>query len=256
MPSAIFVSPHLDDVAFSCGGMARQLANAGWSTVLCTVFTRSVPNPQGFGLACQTDKGLAPEVDYMRLRRCEDAEAAHHLRAHDVRWLDLPEAPHRGYHSATALFGPFVAQDDVQPELDERLAHEVRDHDLVFAPQAIGEHVDHRRVRDTIVGAGIWDRVTWYRDTPYAIRHPNAAPAIEIMSEGTELAITLGEATLDAKLAACAAYRSQLGFQFTGEETMRVSLSDFAAAEALRLGLAGGRAEALIASPEAAARLT
>jgi LmbE family N-acetylglucosaminyl deacetylase len=76
MPTALFISPHLDDVAFSCGGTLIRLTQNGWHTVLCTIFTCSMPNPQGFALACQTDKGLAPDVDYMALRRAEDERFA------------------------------------------------------------------------------------------------------------------------------------------------------------------------------------
>ena len=39
------------------------------TVTVVTCFTRSVPDPQGFALACQLDKGLGPEVDYMALRR-------------------------------------------------------------------------------------------------------------------------------------------------------------------------------------------
>jgi len=167
LPSALLLSPHLDDVAFSCGGTARRLADAGWRTVLCTVFTRSVPDPRGFALACQLDKGLGPEVDYMALRRAEDADAARHLGA-ETLWLDLLEAPHRGYGSAPALFGPFVPEDEIQPELEAALEPLlVAGHDLLFAPQAIGGHVDHRRVRDAVVKAGPAARTVWYRDAPF-----------------------------------------------------------------------------------------
>ena len=54
------------------GGTMAKLAGEGWKTILCTVFTKSVFNPQGFALDCQLDKNLAPEVDYMKLRRAED----------------------------------------------------------------------------------------------------------------------------------------------------------------------------------------
>ena len=72
MPTALFLSPHLDDVAFSCGGALLRLTDdPDWRVVLCTVFTASVPDPQGFALRCQTDKGIPAEVDYMALRRTE-----------------------------------------------------------------------------------------------------------------------------------------------------------------------------------------
>ncbi len=68
--------------------------------MLVTAFTRSVVPAHGFALACQLDKGLAPDVDYMALRRQEDRDAADILRFSAVHWLDLLEAPHRGYGSA------------------------------------------------------------------------------------------------------------------------------------------------------------
>ena len=53
----------------------RRWPTPGWRVVLLTVFTRSVPNPAGFALRCQTDKGLPATADYMALRRAEDAAA-------------------------------------------------------------------------------------------------------------------------------------------------------------------------------------
>ena len=96
MPTALVLSPHLDDAAFSCGGTVAQLADAGWRSVMVTAFTATVLPATGFALACQLDKGLGPEVDYMALRREEDRAAAVILGVADLRWLDLPEAPHRG----------------------------------------------------------------------------------------------------------------------------------------------------------------
>lgn len=239
MPSALFLSPHLDDVAFSCGGTVHRLASLGWRAVLCTVFTRSVPDPQGFSLACQLDKGLGPEVDYMALRRAEDARAARRLGAQQVV-LDLPEAPHRGYHDAPALFGAFAPEDGVEPELRAALAPLLTEHDLVFAPQAIGDHVDHRRVRDAMAASAA--PTVWYRDLPYALRHPDAR---------ADFAVPLNEAALAAKLDACAAYASQIGFQFRGEASMRDRLTQFARDEAARLGATIEHAETMLASPEA-----
>ena len=105
MRRAVAVSPHLDDAAFSAGGVLAGLAAAGWDVALVTVFTATVPEPTGFALACQTDKGFGPEVDYMALRRDEDHAAAAVLGLGEVVHLPLPEAPHRGYGSPAELFG-------------------------------------------------------------------------------------------------------------------------------------------------------
>ncbi|HZH47524.1 MAG TPA: PIG-L family deacetylase, partial [Roseococcus sp.] len=144
MPRAVAISPHLDDAAFSCGGVLARLARLGWEVVVCTTFTASVAAPRGFALACQTDKGLGPEVDYMALRRAEDAAACAALGATPL-WLPFAEAPHRGYNSAAALFGPPAPGDAIMGPLLASLSHHLRAGplDLVLAPQAIGGHVDH-----------------------------------------------------------------------------------------------------------------
>ena len=59
--TALVLSPHLDDAAFSCGGLMALLADAGWRVCMATAFTRSVHPAEGFALACQLDKGLAPD---------------------------------------------------------------------------------------------------------------------------------------------------------------------------------------------------
>ncbi len=239
----LFLSPHFDDVAFSCGATLHALARAGCDVTLCTVFTRSIPQPRGFALACQLDKGLGPEVDYLALRRAEDDAAATALGASRVLRLELPEAPHRGYESAAALFGEYVARDRVAADVAALLAPLLAACDLAFAPQGLGSHVDHRRVREAVVasagergspGAGVF----WYRDVPYALRHGDAPPPAAVATL-PEYVFEITEASLAAKVAACACYVTQLPFQFGGEAGMRGSLRAFAEREAARFARPG-----------------
>lgn len=240
MPTAVFISPHLDDVAFSCGGTVMALGRAGWRTVVITAFTASVPSPQGFALACQLDKGLPAELDYLAVRRAEDEDFAARAGVAATEWLDLPEAPHRGYDSAPALFGRYAPADDVGPALADRLRRSLaaEQPDLVFAPQALGAHVDHRRVADAVAATSDAPAVRWYQDLPYAIRQPAARsplPSIDVLPEAP-LDVT---ATIAAKGHAVAAYATQLGFQFDGPAAAARNLRDHALAQAARLGVAG-----------------
>ena len=205
--TALFVSPHLDDVAFSCGGTFAALAADGWRCTLLTCFTATVPDPQGFALACQTDKGLPPEVDYMALRRAEDEAAGTVLGAADVVHLPFAEAPHRGYDSAPALFAGVRDDDDVWRDLSDALVPYAGD--LVFVCLGLGDHVDHHQVI-----RALGDRWTHaYADLPYALR-------VEAPPGGD------GPVPPDVptKLDACAVYATQLGFQFGGEAGMREAL--------------------------------
>lgn len=217
---ALLVSPHLDDVAFSCGGTASILAEAGWDVVVATPFTRSVHPASGFALACQQDKGLPDETDYMALRRDEDRAACRSLGVRQVL-LDLPEAPNRGYASAVALFAAPRPDDTVAGPLAILLAElmTVEQPSLVLAPQGCGRHVDHLRVIEAVLavcGSGpAAPPIGFYRDTPYVIRDAAATPDPRIGSVATyPVVIPIDTAACARKQAAVACYRTQLPFQF------------------------------------------
>ena len=208
------VSPHLDDAVFSAGATLAAAARAGERVVIATVFTASVPEPRGFALACQLDKGLAADVDYMALRRAEDRDACGRLGAEPLH-LDFAEAPHRGYDSAAALFAGVRADDDVGTAvaavvaaLIARLAPA-----RVFGPLGIGNHADHLIVRDALLGI-VPDAVLW-ADWPYADRaNPDEAVPGPL----------LNSVNIETKIAAASAYVSQIGFQFGSAAAMAARL--------------------------------
>ena len=229
MRTALFVSPHLDDVVFSCGGTLAAMATQGWRTVMATCFTATVLPVGGFALACQLDKGLGPEVDYMALRREEDRAAGEILGVGELRWLDLAEAPHRGYASAPALFDTVLADDEVWRPLSERLAALMAavGPTQIFAPQGLGGHVDHRQTIRAVQEVAGSVPVAWYRDTPYAIRNPAAKPFVK----APEAATVPIDRWLDVKIRSACAYASQIGFQFGGADGVSAALTAFTATE-------------------------
>ena len=241
MPTALFISPHLDDAAFSCAGILLGLQASGWDICHCTVFTASVPNPQGFALRCQTDKGIAPEVDYMALRRAEDSDFARLLGIANVIHWPFAEAPHRGYETPPELFAGVHPGDEVWKPIAEGLQDLVSllDAALVFAPQGLGNHADHLQVIAAVREAAADDLVCWYRDTPYALREPDARPAALVPQGLTEQAMPLPEELLTRKIAGACAYQSQIGFQFGGAAEVSRKLRAFHQAEAARMGMSG-----------------
>ena len=245
----VAVSPHLDDAAFSAGGLLAALADRGWRTAVVTCLTATVPSPRGFALACQTDKGLAPDVDYMALRRGEDRRALAHLGVDEVEHVPLREAPHRGYDSAPALFAGVRPGDDLAADLTGALRGHLDAADLVLAPQGLGAHVDHLQVVRAVRRLGVADRTAWWRDTPYVVRDPAATASRDLPAGLVETAVDV-EDHLEAKTAACREYATQLGFQFGGPGPVATVLLDLALAEGERCGLGLDRpAEALLAPP-------
>lgn len=236
MPTCLALSPHLDDAVFSCGGTLATLSGAGWRVIMATVFTATVPDPRGFALACQLDKGLGAKVDYMALRRNEDLLAARTLAVEPV-WLPFREAPHRGYGSAAELFGPTRPDDGVGTELAPAIATLVATYrpDLVLAAQAIGAHVDHVQVVRAMFGIEPGCPILWWCDFPYTIRE--AAPRHPFGREFGSLPgheVTLAPEAQSRRREACRCYASQLGFQFGGSEALDEKLAAAGPVESFR----------------------
>lgn len=231
------VSPHLDDAVFSVGATLARAAARGDEVVLATVFTRSVASPRGFALACQLDKGLPVEADYMALRRAEDELAARCLGLAGVIHLDLPEAPHRGYGSPAELFAAVRGDDpavaSVRPALADLLARTAPA--TVLGPQAIGGHVDHAVVADALARLRV--PVARWRDVPYVLRARRGGD--RDASDKTEHAVAVTEPHLRRKVKASAAYATQVPFQFGGVAAMEGALRHLAHREGARLGVAG-----------------
>ncbi len=178
----LYLSPHLDDGVFSCGGMMATGAARGERSLMVTVFSGAV----GSGKVVQppADEGalsLAPFLD-MDARRQEDTAAARALGV-DVRWLGWDEAPlrHRGYRQRFGLFVGIKPSDAaLQQQLTEAVADlitEVRPRRL-FAPLNVANHVDHELVfRAAAAGvklaaaAGRQAALLYYEDAPYAYIH-------------------------------------------------------------------------------------
>ncbi|MGI9003677.1 MAG: PIG-L deacetylase family protein [Pseudonocardia sp.] len=228
---AVAVSPHLDDAVFSAGGTIAALVTGGWAVRIVTCFTASVPEPSPFALSTQLDKGLPGDVDYMALRRAEDDAACAVLGTEPIH-LPLPEAPHRGYTSAPDLFAGIHPDDDIGPALRAALKPWLTGVDVVLAPQALGDHADHRVVAEAV--AALAPQTLWWRDAPYVLYRPDATPWTAV-PRGREQVLDIGP-YLDTKIAASRCYRTQLGFQFGGPEHVDPRLWELAAAEAARVG--------------------
>jgi LmbE family N-acetylglucosaminyl deacetylase len=234
----LLISPHLDDAVFSVGGIAAELAAQGHEVHVLTCFTQSVENPTGFALACQLDKNLPAKIDYMELRRQEDQKACQLL---DIipHWGDLPEAPHRGYDSAKELFQDIKKQDKIAEKLTKILENWIEkiQPQLIISPKGIGNHVDHQQVCNAV---NIMKQqfpeikyLKWY-DQPYLMRNPDCL--IEKTHKKNEISIDilnrLSQENVPKltifdlksvnmlKFQACAAYESQVNFQFGSVEKL------------------------------------
>lgn len=225
---ALFLQPHYDDVALSCGATTAAWAQAGYEPRIVTVFASElVDGMVGEFAARKHSRWNLQDLDAVQAtRRSEDERAATVLGC-TVRWLGLPDAIYRGdrYTSDASLYGPLHPE---ELPLADHLAQEIlllpewRDGSQVFVPLAVGDHVDHQLVFETgrrlaQRGVDVWA----YEDLPYAIHTPAGLSerlrAVDGAVKGPTLLPIAG--TLDRKLDAIAAYASQLPviFRFTDD---------------------------------------
>ena len=220
LKTLLAISPHLDDAIFSAGALLWSLRQRGWRVVVATVFTGNVERPSGFALACQLDKGLSADIDYMALRRQEDRRACALLDV-EPDHLPLLEAPHRGYANALALFDKVLPHDQIEDQVRRELTSvlaDVQPH-VILAPLAVGGHVDHVIVRRAVEALtaprGLW----LWEDWPYVDRGGSTE------RRGSR-ALTVSSKARRAKINACACYASQLGFQFGGAGALAAALDE------------------------------
>ncbi len=150
MKTVLFISPHLDDAVFSCSGAIQQVVAAGNRALIATVFSH----------------GSREHA----VRRKED-EAASAILGAEVCWLGLRDAPwrnsfYRGFREIILGTAPGDSDESVAAALASVFNSEKPSG--IFAPLAVGTHVDHRLTFTAIgriVDAG---DITFYEDRPYA----------------------------------------------------------------------------------------
>ena len=236
----IFLSPHFDDVVYSCGGTLGVQVSVGLHPLVITVFGGSPAQGTSlspFAMDVHRKMGFSQDVNAaIQARRQEDA-AALDLLGVDYLWLDYPDAIYRGtpayYTQNNQLIGGEVNPGDrwIDEELAELLIA-LRKHlpDTVwYAPLAVGRHVDHQIVcsaadRLTELGA----KVNLYEDFPYVERHSGSlVERLEEFGNTLEPGLVEMSEMLPKRLQASAKYVSQTSLNFPDEQSMFKAMSTY-----------------------------
>lgn len=227
----LYLSPHFDDVALSCGGQIFRRTAIGDSVLVVTL---TGAEPPGGPLSDTVESlhrrwadslGQTPAAMVAR-RRAEDEEACDILRA-DVLHLSFLDCIYRAGPDGRPLYpGPTDMFGTIHPEdagtIDELLVAlaALPPADQVCLPLGVGGHVDHVLTRRA--GERIFDDVAYYEDYPYTMT-PGALDAVlppAGRGEWQAETMWLTETALAAKIESVAAYRSQLSSFFTGRDDL------------------------------------
>ncbi len=243
----VYLSPHFDDIALSCGGLAAAQTTTSARGRCITIFAAPLPPdaPLTAHVRHQHSRwGDGDPAQANRARRTEEAIGTARLSL-DLTLLDYPDAIYRAdrYVNDPQLFGAIHADEADLPgrvaaDLQVILGGVPRPDLTVYAPLALGRHVDHQL---TFQAARLLAAVGWtvlhYEDYPYAAQP--AAHATRFVELGWaadgQPAVPIYydiSATLEVKIAAIAAYSSQLSGLFTPVDTMPAAVRKYAAAVA------------------------
>jgi LmbE family N-acetylglucosaminyl deacetylase len=248
----IYLSPHYDDIALSCGGTIHRQTQAGRSVLGVTICAAAPNNARFSAFAEAMHQNWGNPADAVATRQVEDEAALKILGAdfHRLPFLDCiyrgnPEAGSWYYNSDSDLFGK-IHPDDLP--LAYHIAAAVIDlvpdnNDLViYAPLTVGHHVDHQ-----LTHAAAWQlhaqgySVIFYEDYPYVDPHypftrhgadneydlEAALAASRPLRLGSELS-SISPENLQAKIKSVGAYASQLQILFGGEAAMERYVTAYA----------------------------
>lgn len=233
----IYLSPHLDDAALSCGGQIARQTQAGQTVLIVSVMAGDPPTPQLSDYARGLHDRWALASEATAARRAEDLAACAILGADPLHWA-LPDCI---YRTDPASGAPFYVSDaelfgEVAPaelNLVAALARQIAalpPHARLVVPLTVGHHVDHLLVRQAAEQAFDPARLLYYEDYPYA-QQPGALDAALGDRRGWEpVLLPLAPEHLAAKVEAILAFRSQLSTFFVDRADLEAQVGGFAAA--------------------------
>ena len=230
----IYLSPHFDDVALSCGGLVWHQMQAGDVVEIWTVCA-AAPDPSQpfspFAQSLHARWGTGPAS--VAARRAEDIASCQVLGA-AYRHLAVADCIYRGdrigqyyYASEDALNGPLHPDEAARAVQITQLNLEALPPDLnLVCPLSLGNHVDHQLTRLAAEQSG--RRLYYYADFPYVLRQPDHLQALAqagwqpACSPLSTLALTVWQDCV-------AAHASQISTFWVDEAAMRTAIAEYAA---------------------------
>lgn len=228
MADTVFVQPHFDDIALSCGGTVASLAETG-EPVIVTIFGGEPEATTSDFARFQHARWQLSDDTVIRMRRAEDESAARALgETVSVLWLDYADAIYRddGYSSDDALFGDLSPSD---VSLVDRIAGDLMTlGDTFVVPLAVGNHVDHQlaflagevlRAR----GRDVW----LYADLPYALDGAATRQRLDALGDPEACVRHIKPEQFDRRWRAIECYASQLPVLFRNIREPRPRFEQF-----------------------------
>jgi LmbE family N-acetylglucosaminyl deacetylase len=244
----IYLSPHLDDAALSCGGLIAQQSLTGETAEIWTICAGDPPPGPFSPFAEELHTRWQTGREATALRRQEDRVACERLSA-AYRHLPVPDCIYRQagldywnlsqptpagfdheaaaflYPDREAIFTDLHPQDDgLVRRLVQKLKEMLPSNSELICPLSLGGHVDHQLTRQA---AELLDRPLWYyADYPYVLEQGEQIAALE--ANGWQmLRYSISEAALEAWIQSVTAHQSQISTFWPDLPAMRIAITDY-----------------------------
>lgn len=228
----IFLSPHFDDVALSCGGLVWALGVSRNPVSIWTLCGGETPagelSPFAQTLHVRWELGEnAPSR-----RRLEDQLSCERLGA-SQRIFSLPDCIYRRdpktrefmYASEAALNGELHTGDyKIIPALRDEMMNFLEADDVLICPLGVGNHVDHQLTRKAAEELG--HKLLYYADFPYVLEHMAELSRME-GNGWVSHHFTIFPEGLAAWIDSIAAYASQISTFWSSIEEMAQVVSGY-----------------------------
>ena len=228
----IYLSPHFDDVALSCGGYVLEQVQSGDAVSIWTVCAGSAPEGELSQFAKELHLRWDTSQDATAQRRLEDIRSCHRLGATHLHFT-IPDCiyrrhPHTGeflYASEAALNGSLHPADILNiTSLKKEIERFIQTDVALISPLGLGNHVDHQLTR--LAAEGL-DRIAWYyADYPYVLRWKEKLEQME--QEGwLSQVFPISPEGLMAWQDSIVFHGSQISTFWKGEREMRKAVGDY-----------------------------
>ncbi len=228
----IYLSPHFDDVAFSCGGLVWEQAQLGEMVGIWTVCAGEVPSDDLSPFAKELHARWGLGQNGPAQRRIEDQASVQTLGAYSRYFSILdciyrldPETGENMYNSEAALNGMLQAGDlHIIQSLQEEMRHSLDRKSIFVCPLGLGNHVDHQLTR--LAAEGLEHELWYYADFPYVLRNKTCLEQME--EEGwTSRVFLISPHGLTAWTDSISAHASQISTFWENELAMQQAVEDY-----------------------------
>lgn len=239
----IYLSPHYDDAALSCGGLAWEQARGGDAVEIWTICAGQPPPGEISAFARSLHDRWETGPDAAAERRKEDALSCAIIGALP-RYFPVPDCIYRlkkdgagpVCDSEEALFRGLQKDDeDLICWLAKELGEAAGERTNIVSPLGLGNHVDHWLTRAAAEQSG--GTIFYYADYPYVLEDSSFAGSVDGWKP---IVFHISEDGLAAWTRSIAAHRSQISTFWKDVQEVSAAIREYRdAAGGIRLWMRG-----------------